>query len=322
MDTLPPLRALQVFDTLGRCQGVVEAARRLGVSPGAVSQQIKLLEDALGVRLLAREGKRLRLTEAGRSYHASCAAAFESLRVARADLERDKHPRNLNISALPSVLSKWLAPRVCAWQLDYPELDVFLDGSHSEPSPDARVDFRITYGERIDDAGTKVELFRDAVVPACSPRLIDSAAPLANPADILAYPLLSIDWLPKFSSPPSWRDWGMANEIDCTNLRDNRIVFSLSSVAIQAPIEAQGFVLAQTSMIADDVAAGRLIVPFPLGVPLLSPYFLTWQPRVFDQHHCRVFHRWLLTQGREQRALNDRLAPAVLAGSVPGASAS
>ena len=88
MDTLPPLRALQVFDTLGRSQGVVETARRLGVSPGAVSQQIKQLEDAVGIRLLAKEGKRLRLTEAGRIYHASCAQAFESLRLARAELER------------------------------------------------------------------------------------------------------------------------------------------------------------------------------------------------------------------------------------------
>jgi LysR family glycine cleavage system transcriptional activator len=308
MDTLPPLRALQVFDTLGRCQGVIETARRLGVSPGAVSQQIKQLEDAVGMRLLAKEGKRLRLTEAGRIYHASCAQAFESLRLARAELERGKLKRSLSISALPSVLSKWLAPRIYSWQREHPEIDIFLDGTHSEPSPDGHhIDFRITYGESLDQSGTRAELFRDKVVPACSPTLIDGKV-LAHPGDILNHPLLSIDWLPKFSSPPSWRDWCAVNDVDDDGARATRLVFSLSSLAIQAAIDGEGFVLAQTSMIAADVAAGRLVVPFPSGVALLSPYFVTWQASAFDHSHCRAFHRWILTQGREQQSVNDMLA--------------
>ncbi len=308
MDTLPPLRALQVFDTLGRCQGVVETARRLGVSPGAVSQQIKLLEDAVGMRLLAREGKRLRLTEAGVAYHASCAQAFESLRLARAALERGKLTRSLSISALPSVLSKWLAPRVYAWQREHPEIDIFLDGTHSEPSHDGHhIDFRVTYGERIDQAGTRAELFRDLVVPVCSPALLAGKV-LHHAREVVDYPLISIDWLPKFSSPPSWRDWCAINEVEGANLRDSRLVFSLSSLAIQAAIEGQGFALAQTSMIAADVAAGRLVVPFPAGVALLSPYFVTWKASAFDHPHCRAFHRWILTQGREQQSVNDALA--------------
>src|SRR5258705_12428423 len=135
MDTLPPLRALQVFDTLGRCGGVVEAARRLGVSPGAVSQQIKILEDSLGTRLLAREGKRLRLTAAGVRYHETCAAAFESLRVAGAEIERVRNRRSLSVSALPSLLSKWLAPPRLQRQTAQPELEVCLDGAHADHRP-------------------------------------------------------------------------------------------------------------------------------------------------------------------------------------------
>ena len=309
MDTLPPLRALQVFDTLGRCGGVVETARRLGVSPGAVSQQIKILEDSLGMRLLAKEGKRLRLTAAGVRYHETCAAAFESLRVAGAEIERVRNRRSLSVSALPSLLSKWLAPRIYEWQSAHPELDVYLDGTHSEPSPDGpEIDFRITYGERIDHAGTTVELFRDSVVPVCSPRLLSSGQPLVKLEEILAYPLLSIDWFPKFSSPPSWREWFAAKGIDCPeDMRVNRLVFSLSGLAIQAAIEGHGFVLAQTSMIVDDLTAGRLVFPFPVGVALPSPYFLTRQASTFDQPHCRVFHRWILTRSREQQAVNDRM---------------
>lgn len=307
-NSFPPLRALQVFEAVGRCGGISEAARRLGISAGAVSQQIKLLEDTLGLHLTQKDGKRLRLTAIGRQYHESCAAAFESLRVAHAEIERAKNSRSLSISALPSLLSKWLAPRMLEWQREHPELSVYLDGTHTEPSPDGyEIDFRISYGERVVNAENAVELFRDCVVPVCSPRLLESGAPLETPADLLAYPLISVDWLPKFASPPSWREWFAASAVDCGELNENRLVFSLSSVAIQAAIDGYGFVLAQSSMIGDDLAAGRLVMPFALGLALPSPYFLTWKPNAFDQPHCRNFHRWLVTRAKEQQQRNESM---------------
>jgi LysR family glycine cleavage system transcriptional activator len=308
MSTLPPLRALQVFEAVGRCGGVAEAARRLGISAGAVSQQMKLLEDTLGLSLLQKDGKRLRLTTIGRQYHESCAAAFESLRVAHAEIERSKNVRNLSVSTLPSLLSKWLAARVMEWQAQYPELSVYLDGTHTEPSPEGyEIDFRISYGDRVADVENAIELFRDSVVPVCSPQLLRADAPLTSPADLLAYPLIAVDWLPKFASPPSWRDWFEASKVDCATLQNPRHVFSLSSVAIQAAIDGHGFVLAQTSMICDDVAADRLIIPFKHGLPLPWPYFLTWKKSAFDQPQCRSFHRWLLTRAKEQQQVNDQL---------------
>lgn len=312
MSTLPPLRALQVFEAVGRCGGVAEAARRLGISAGAVSQQMKLLEDTLGLSLTQKEGKRLRLTTVGRRYHESCAAAFESLRVAHAEIERSKSVHNLNVSVLPSLLSKWLASRVMAWQAQYPDLNVFLDGTRTEPSSEGYdIDFRISYGDRVADVENAIELFRDIVVPVCSPQLILENTPLTVPADILAYPLISVDWLPKFVSPPSWHDWFEANDVECTTLHNARHVFSLSSVAIQAAIDGHGFVLAQSSMICDDVAAGRLVIPFKVGLPLSWPYFLTWKKNAFDKPQCRNFHRWFLALAKEQQQVNDRLCKRV-----------
>ena len=308
MGSLPPLRALQVFEAVGRCGGVSEAAKRLGISPGAVSQQMKLLEETLGLSLMQREGKRLRLTTIGRQYHDSCAAAFESLRVAHAEIERSKNVRNLSVSALPSLLSKWLAPRVMDWQAQYPEVSVYLDGAHTEPSPEGyEIDFRISYGERVMDAENAIELFRDHVVPTCSPALVDKDVSLTAPADLFSYPLIAVDWLPKFTSPPSWRDWFDANNVDCTALPSPRNIHSLSSVAIQAAIDGHGVVLAQSSMICDDVAAGRLLIPFKLALPLPWPYFLTWKKSAFDQPQCRSFHRWLLMRAKEQQSINEEM---------------
>ncbi|MFX1675857.1 LysR substrate-binding domain-containing protein [Paraburkholderia sp. A2WS-5] len=307
-NSFPPLRALQIFEAVGRCGGITEAARRLGISAGAVSQQIKLLEDTLGMHLTQKDGKRLRLTAIGRQYHESCAAAFESLRVAHAEIERAKNTRNLSVSALPSLVSKWLAPRVLEWQRQHPELSVYLDGTHTEPSPDGyEIDFRISYGERGLNTENAVELFRDCVVPVCNPRLLESGTPLETPAGLLAYPLITVDWQPKFASPPSWREWFAANDVDCADFDENRLVFSLSSVAIQAAIDGYGFTLAQGSMITDDLAAGRLVMPFALGLALPSPYFLKWKPNAFDRPHCRQFHRWLVTRGKEQQQRNESL---------------
>ncbi|KJH75904.1 LysR family transcriptional regulator [Pseudomonas simiae] len=307
MDNLPSLRALQVFDAVGRFGGIVEAARRLGISAGAVSQQMKLLEDSLGLSLTFKVGKRIRLTAAGQRYHDSCAAAFESLRIAQVEVERTKNASNLRISALPSLFSDWLAPLIYAWQSEHPDLNLFLDGSHTEPASDGyEIDFRVTYGHYALTENA-VELFRDCVVPVCSPKLLRGDAPLHSPADLLNYPLLSIDWLPKFASPPSWRDWFDAQHVDHSQLRDGYRVYSLSSMAIQAAVSGQGVVLAQCSMIANSLADERLIMPFARGLPLPSPYFLVGAKDAFDKAHCRDFHRWLVSRGRDQMLINEQL---------------
>lgn len=307
MNNLPSLRAIQVFEAVGRFGGIVEAARRLGISAGAVSQQMRLLEDSLGMSLTFRVGKRIRLTAAGQRYHDSCVAAFEMLRIAQVEVERAKSATNLRISALPSLLSDWLAPLIYTWQSDHPEINLFLDGSHAEPSPDGyEIDFRVTYG---DYAATEhaIELFRDCVVPVCSPHMLRADMPLRTPADLLAYPLLSIDWLPKFASPPSWRDWFGAQQVDCSQISDGYRVYSLSSMAIQAAILGQGVVLAQYSMIANAVTDGRLIMPFAQGLKMPSSYFLVGAKDAFDKAHCRDFHRWLVARGRDQMTVNEQL---------------
>ncbi|AVH38213.1 MULTISPECIES: LysR substrate-binding domain-containing protein [Pseudomonas] len=312
MDNLPPLRALQVFDTVGRCGGIAEAAKRLGISAGAVSQQMKLLEDTLGISLMVKEGKRNRLTSVGKRFHQSCADAFESLRIAQAEVELSRNTSNLRISTLPSLMSKWLAPLVFDWQDAHPAVDIHLDGSHAEPSANGyEIDFRITYSDRALDAENAIELFRDCVVPICSPGLLRCDASRLTPSALLDYPLLSIDWLPKFASPPSWQEWFKANDVKYDRLHDAHRVFSLSAMAIQAAIDGQGFVLAQYSMVAKDLEAGRLLMPLARPLPLPASYYLTWTRSAFDKEHCRKFHRWMVARGREQ---SDSIA-ALLAGN-------
>ncbi len=308
MDNLPPLRALQIFNIVGRCGGIAEAARRLGISTGAVSQQMKLLEDSLGISLMVKDGKRIRLTAVGERYHRTCAAAFESLQVGRAEVELAKNASNMRVSALPSLMSKWLAPQVFGWQDQYPEVNLFLEARHAEPATDGYdIDFRITYSDRVPDTGNAIELFRDCIIPVCNPALLQGRDPITAAEQILDYPLLSVDWLPSFASPPSWRDWFAEQQVDCPQLRDGHRVFSLSSMAIQAAIENRGFALAQYSMVRADLQAGLLHIPLARPLFLLSSYYLTWSSSAFDKAWCRDFHRWLIARGKEQHELNQRL---------------
>ena len=309
MKPLPPLRALQIFETLGHSQNLSDAARRLNITPGAISQQIRLLEDALDMELTYKEGKRVRLTSAGLRFHDSCSQAFELLREAHAELERSKNVTNLSLSALPSLLKSWLAPLVFEWQdSHYPELTIQFKGSHSEPAGDLEdIDFRITYGNNNVIPQNSIDLYTDSVVPVCSPSLLAPRTRLDRPADILNYPLLCTDWSPKFTSPPSWDDWFGANQVNDTHAGGSHRIFSLSHMAIDAAIAGHGFVLAQCSMIAADVAAGRLLIPFKRALPLPWPYILTWKPNVFHKPHCSAFHRWLVSRGKLQNELNERL---------------
>lgn len=323
MNTLPPLRALQVFEVIGHSRSLAEAARQLAISPGAISQQLKLLETALDANLTVKDGRQVRLTAAGLRFHGACTAAFEIVREAQAELGRSRNDTGLSVSALPSVLKAWLAPLMFDWQdRHHPELSIQFKASHSEPDSDLEsIDFRITYQTPGSGLQHSTELFTDSVVPVCSPALLRPNAALNAPADILRYPLLATDWRPKFASPPSWADWFAACGVEAQQVsaQPHYRTFSLSHMTIESALAGQGFALAQCAMVYADVRAGRLLMPFRHALPLPRPYVLTWWPDTFHKPQCRAFHRWLVARGKRQTALNQALLnPGLLEGASVG----
>lgn len=312
MKPLPPLRALQVFETLGHSQSLNEAAARLNITPGAVSQQLKLLEEALGTSLSYKEGKRIRLTAAGQRFHALCSQGFELFREAQEELERTRHDTVLTISALPSFLKGWLTTPLYHWQEQhYPDLTLYLKGGHSEPELEKEnVDFRFTYGQSHTAGLNTIELFTDCVVPVASPALLKRFA-INTPDDLMQCRLLSADWQPKFSSPPSWPEWferyGSGSGEQTV---ENHRIFTLSHMAIEAAVDDQGIALAQYSAIQSELHRGLLSIPFTYALTLPWPYILTWRSHSFDKAHCRDFHRWILAKAKQQQASIDQLLAA------------
>ena len=303
MKKLPPLRAIQAFEAVGRLGSVNDAANELDVSPGAISQQLRKVEEVLGVRLLERRGRNLELTTWGRLYHKRIAAGFEELRNAQEVLAAARMKSGLVVSCLPSLAIKWIGPQLLDWQIAHSGANVRLVGTEAEPRlQEDETDFRISYGEKRRDFEHYSEMFTDWVAPACAPALL-ARHPLRHPADVFGLPLLGIEWDRGHRSPPNWVDW--ATKIGATYRgATGEVVFSLSSAAIDAAVNGRGFVLAQMAMIADELASGRLIVPFDTRIRMPEPYFLAWNRTALDKPHGAMFRSWVLAISKKQGVLS------------------
>lgn len=298
-----PLKALQAFEAVGRCGGVSAAALELKVSPGAISQQIRKIESFLGVTLLERNGRTMELTQWGRLYHQEISKGFEQFMLAEQMLERARNENALVLSALSSVVNKWIGRRIFDWQALHPNAHVRIVGRDKEPRMGFDdIDFRISYGSDVLQHEHYTELFRDWVVPACSPALIKGKAPSA--ARLLDYPLLHVEWERHFTPYPSWREFAAKTGAALKEESATGLSFTLSSSAIDAAVNKRGIVLAQMSMIADELEAQTLVIPVDIRIPLRESYFLAWDRAALQKPFGPAFRDWLVSISRQQARIS------------------
>ena len=188
MNRLPPLRALQIFDAVIRYGGVVAAAEALYVTPGAISQQIRVLEEFLGVTLFERENTGLRPTPLCELYHSHISRGFECFHSAQAALKAQTGPR-LTLMTFPSVATHWLASRLDKWHTICPHVQVHVEVVDHETSIAARsADVRLTYGALPSDGTPYHVVFTDKVAPVFAPSLLQAEKPIVATGGYLALP--------------------------------------------------------------------------------------------------------------------------------------
>lgn len=299
----PSLRGLQAFEAIGRCGSVSAAAEDLGVTPGAVSQLVRNLEQCLGLTLLERRGRRVELSSWGRLYYQEVAKGFQQLSHAANILTRARNETGIVLSALTSVANRWVGRKIFDWQSLCPESSVRILGQEQEPRIGIeQVDFRITYGRRAYAHEHVANLFTDWVVPVCSPALIANRV-LDGPQAILKFPLLNVEWEADYKASPQWRDWAALVHADGRQTFSG-LSFALSSSAIDAAVNGRGFVLAQVSMVLDEVASGTLMVPFDIRMKLSESYYLAWDRTALEKPFGQKFHKWLIGIARQQELLS------------------
>ena len=305
---LPPLRALQAFEAVARTGSVKAAALEMGVSAGAISQQVRKLEELLDLRLFERRGKGMALSTWGRLYHKELGTAFDRLRSAQQSLWRLRTESGLAVSCLSSVASKWLGTLLFDWHAAHADSRLRLIGAESEPDlQSGETDFRISYGHQSRHHAHHTELFTDWVVPACSPGLLVSRPP-TTPAELLALPLIGIAWESAHLPPPNWDDWARSAGMD-DNAVASMLSFSLSSAAIDAALAGRGLVLAPMSMMTENLIDGRLVLPFDHRLQLPQPYFLAWDRAALNKPFGREFQHWVMAAGRRQAEISSGAIP-------------
>lgn len=293
---LPPLNALRAFEAAARHLNFSKAAAELYVTPAAISHQIKGLEEFLGVQLFRRRNKNLLLTDSGQAALPALREGFARLADAIELMRSGDVERILTVSVAPSFAGKWLVPRLDRFRESYPGIDVRVD-ANSRLVDFARddVDIAIRYGSG-DYPGLHVDcLLADEIVPVCSPRLLTGSAPLKKPADLRKHTLLHIEDPIMSGAYPDWKMWLLSagiDDIDAT--RGPR--FSQSNMAIQAAVEGHGVALAGSILVADDLAAGRLVKPFALSFPVNFCYYLVCPQATLAMPKMNAFREWLLSQ--------------------------
>ena len=205
---LPPLNALRSFEVAARCSSFTKAAAELLVTPAAVGQQVRQLEDFMGVRLFRRESRVLVLTPAGEACLPGIREGFAQLAAAVSQAKPQTKVGRLTVSVAPSFAAKWLLPRLSDFEARHPDIDVHVDASMPLVDlNDGNVDVAIRYGSG-QYPGLRVErLIGEEVIPVCSPALRDGDRPLARPQDLVEHALLHDDSPDNDPSCPTWPMW-------------------------------------------------------------------------------------------------------------------
>ena len=266
MRSLPPINALHTFEVAARHLSFQQAAEELDVTPTAVSHQIKVLEDRLGVSLFRRRPRPLSLTEAGQLLYPVVSKSLDTIAAAIARLTQVTESTTLTVSVTTVFAAKWLVPRLFEFQRTYPKIDIRLQTSNDVVDLHRQtVDLAIRYGKGNYPGLTVRQLISDVFMPVCSPRLLNNRHPIQTPKDLEHYPLLHFEWIHFGADAPSWRNWFRATGLN--TIDSNRgLKFNEESLIIQAAISGQGFALCSKVHVADDVALGILVQPLDVSL--------------------------------------------------------
>jgi LysR family transcriptional regulator, glycine cleavage system transcriptional activator len=294
---LPSLNGLRAFEAAARHLSFTLAAAELNVTQTAISHQIKRLEEELGLRLFIRKNRALALTPKAKDYLPGVRAAFNDLRLATDRLLRKDDDNVVTISTLSSLAAKWLLPRLSTFQEAHPSIDVRI--TTSTGLVDFRsgdVDAAIRYG-RGHWPGLRTQwLMADELFPVCSPVLLNGDKPLRVPEDLAHHTLLHSSG----GFEDDWRQWLTAAGLPANISKQRGVTFDVSFMTVQAAIDGIGVAMGRTSYVQDDIAKGRLVVPFKIALPTDAGFYLVSPDAVDDPPKLKLFRQWLIAAAQHK----------------------
>lgn len=309
MKNLPPLNSLRVFEAVARNLSFSKAAEELNVTPGAVSQQIKALEDFLGAAVIRRQKRGLLLTDEAQSSLVPIREAFEKLSEASDILTQRADSGRLRISVAPSLAAKWVVPRLDKFSEQHPDIEVWLSADMNivDFTVDD-VDLTIRYGAGTYNGLHVERLMSETIVPVCSPKLLVGNQPLKTPADLATQTLLHDGSPDKDENCPDWAMWlkaaGVCKQVDSTR----GPTFNQSSLVIEAAVAGKGVALAKAALALADLEAARLVIPFDVTTPTEFAYYIVHPKSKSTNKSVIAFTKWLHEEAASsEKQTADRL---------------
>ncbi|MBA3507263.1 MAG: transcriptional regulator GcvA [Betaproteobacteria bacterium] len=285
---LPPMQALRAFEATARTHSLTKAAEALHVTHGAISHQIKALEEDIGVRLVERAGRGIRLTDEGERFAARVRGALAELAEAVREVAERTNPRQLRVSVVPSFAARWLIPRIGRFFAAHPDIDLDVRANNAYVDfnrDDADVAIRYGLGSW---PGVIAEHVLDEVhFPVCSPRFAQGRLP-ERPEELSRHTLLR-------SEGEAWKPWFEAVGLDWPEPTRGPM-FSDTAHTMQAAVDGQGIALARSTLLGSDVHNGLLVRLFDISVPGNRKYYLAYPPRLANSPKLALFRQWVLAE--------------------------
>jgi LysR family glycine cleavage system transcriptional activator len=280
------LNSLVTFEAAARHKSYSLAATELNITHSAISQQMRLLEESLGVALFERKARQMQLTPEGVQLLKQIQPALRQIGRAVAQIKSEQRAPAIHVATLQSFATFWLLPRLGHFQTKFPELAIHIHASLGLVNLDRqRMDIAIRFGLGTWDGYDAEKLLDDQLYPVCSPQFNGGRFPV-EPAQLLHYRILCVE------NGREWRQWGERAGIAIDNFK-HESHHSDSNLMLTAAKAGQGIAVARHSLVAAEIAAGNLVRLFDIIAPSDYHYYLVTTTGLKKSPALLAFEAWL-----------------------------
>ena len=308
MNKLSHLNALRALEAAVRQGSFRAAAAELGVTPAAVGQQVRNLEEALGHSLLQRGPNGFQPTAAALAGVEKLTSGFESLREAVGIMAQSPAGNRVFVTVTPTIGERWLAPRLSRFLARHSEVDLRIDSTpYVHYRPGEEFDFAIRYDRPGVSGHSETALFNEILIPLCTPEVAKKLGPPENADCLSDVPLLHVD---RSTDDPAWLHWDEWGETFGYRIpkKQQRLQITFTTLALRALYDGHGLHLSQLSITLPDLLSGRLVAPFGAAACVRPgyPYSLVQMNYGQESQLQRAFRDWVVEEGKETKAAMER----------------
>lgn len=303
---IPGLNALRAFEASARHLSFRHAAKELHVTPAAIGQQVRGLEQQLGISLFHRRVRALELTDAGRAALPHLSEGFDRLRAGVEAMYLTQRPDFLTVSVPPSFGARWLVPRLKRLRTAHPEFEVRIDAKETLANfTTDDVDVAIRYGRGHHPPAVVECLIPVNSFPVCSPALLEARGAPTHPSDLQGWTLLHASYHEAAMDAPSWTMWLKAAGAEQVDAEPGPR-FSNDAMLVEAALAGQGVALATGALVDRELASKRLVRPFPPAVFEQTEfcYSLVYPERHRTTAKVQAFRDWLFSECSHSRSVD------------------